>query len=241
MNVQVKGKKVAILVTNGFEQSEFTGPRDALTDAGVDISVVSLEHGEIQGMHHDKKANRFAVDKIVSEVKCADFDALLLPGGVMNPDVLRGDEQAVAFVRDFFTETKPVFAICHGPQVLITAGVVKGRTFRISTARCWKNWLKGSIDPVSPGLAAPHSKWAPQQGRGTACNAAGLYWGKHDVRRFQSILCYVASDDIYRSVGRLPCLESGRQSVCRGWLGKRQRSCVYIQGIGCQFRLSERA
>ncbi len=128
MNVQVKGKKVAILVTNGFEQSEFTGPRDALTDAGVDISVVSLEHGEIQGMHHDKKANRFAVDKIVSEVKCADFDALLLPGGVMNPDVLRGDEQAVAFVRDFFTETKPVFAICHGPQVLITAGVVKGRT-----------------------------------------------------------------------------------------------------------------
>lgn len=162
MNTQVEGKKVAILVTNGFEQSEFTGPRDALLGAGVSVTVVSLEKGEIQGMNHDKKADLFTVDKVVTDVAASDFDALMLPGGVMNPDALRGDENVVTFVRDFFKDAKPVFAICHGPQVLISAGVVKNRTLtsfktvRVDLENAGARWVDESV-VVDDGLVTSRS------------------------------------------------------------------------------------
>ncbi len=151
MNNQVEGKKVAILVTNGFEQVEFTKPRDALIEAGARVTVVSLDRGEIQGMHHDKPGDRFPVDVIVSKAKSADFDALLVPGGVMNPDALRGDDDAVSFVKDFFDDSKPVFTICHGPQVLITAKVVKGRsmtsykTVKTDLENAGAKWIDQSV------------------------------------------------------------------------------------------------
>ena len=154
---QVADKKVAILVTNGFEQVEFTEPRDALLEAGAKVTVVSLEPGEIQGMHHDKPADRFAVDQLVSEASGDDFDALLVPGGVMNPDALRADDNAVAFVREFFDASKPVFAICHGPQVLITADVVDGRemtsykTVRVDLENAGARWRDQSV-VVDQGL-----------------------------------------------------------------------------------------
>ena len=154
---QVTGKKVATLVTSGFEQVEFTEPRDALLAAGVEVTVVSLKPGEIQGMNHDKPADRFAVDQVVSEARSEDFDALLVPGGVMNPDALRGDEKAVAFVRAFFDASKPVFAICHGPQVLITADVVEGRdmtsykTVRVDLENAGARWMDKSV-VVDQGL-----------------------------------------------------------------------------------------
>lgn len=153
----VNGKKVAILVTNGFEQSEFTEPRQALLEAGVTVTVVSLESGEIQGMHHDRAGDRFPVDVTVAEASSSDYDALLLPGGVMNPDTLRGDEKAVAFAREFFHASKPVFAICHGPQLLITADVVKGRTMtsfktvRVDLENAGARWLDQPV-VVDKGL-----------------------------------------------------------------------------------------
>jgi len=122
------GKKVAFLATDGVEQVELTEPWDAVKGAGGTPVLVSLKAGEIQGMNHDDKGDRFPVDVVVADAKVSDFCALVLPGGVANPDRLRTDEQAVAFVRDFFEADKPVAAICHGPWVLVEAGVVKGRT-----------------------------------------------------------------------------------------------------------------
>ncbi len=121
------GKTVAILVTDGFEQVEFTSPKAALEAAGAATVVVSLKAGMIEGWNHFEKGDKFPVDKTVAQVRAEDFDALLLPGGVANPDQLRADAGAVAFVRDFFEQHKPVAAICHGPWTLIDAGVVRGR------------------------------------------------------------------------------------------------------------------
>ncbi|HDZ08471.1 type 1 glutamine amidotransferase domain-containing protein [Pseudohongiella sp.] len=128
MDTQLANKHVAILVADGFEQVEFQKPKDALREAGAKVTVVSLKPGEVQGMHHDKTGDRFAVHLTAVRAKSKDYDALMLPGGVMNPDALRNDESAVAFARDFVREAKPIFAICHGPQVLITADAVKGKT-----------------------------------------------------------------------------------------------------------------
>ncbi|HBX36573.1 MAG TPA: protease [Pseudohongiella sp.] len=156
-NEHVKGKKVAILVTNGFEQSEFTEPRQALEDAGAVTTVVSLDQGPIHGMHHHTLGDHFDVDKTISQVKCDDFDALLIPGGVTNPDALRGNDDAVAFARDFVKSGKPTFAICHGPQVLITAGVVKGhtmtsyKTVKIDLENAGAHWVDKSV-VVDEGL-----------------------------------------------------------------------------------------
>jgi deglycase len=121
-------KKVAILVADMFEQVELTEPRKALENAGATTEIVSLEEGEVQGFDHYNKADKFAVDRAVEEVSASDYDALLLPGGVGNPDTLRQDENAVAFVRGFFDQGKPVAAICHAPWTLVEAGVLRGRT-----------------------------------------------------------------------------------------------------------------
>ena len=125
---ELKGKKIAFLVAEMFEEVELTKPWKALEDAGTELTLFSLEDGEVQGFDHYDKAGSFKVDKTVEEVVASDFDNLVLPGGVGNPDNLRQDENAVRFVRDFFEQGKPVGAICHAPWTLIEAGVVRGRT-----------------------------------------------------------------------------------------------------------------
>jgi protease I len=124
---KLAGKKVAILAADMFERVELEEPRKALEDAGATTEVISIHDGEIQGFDHFDPANKVKVDKTVEEASPADYDALLVPGGVGNPDQLRGDENAVAFVRDMVEAKKPVAVICHGPWVLVEAGVVRGR------------------------------------------------------------------------------------------------------------------
>jgi len=121
-------KKVAILVADGFEQVEMTKPREALDEAGAETKIVSLKSGKIQGMNDADKGDRFDVDLTLDEARPAEFDALMIPGGLFNPDAVRSNEVALEFTRHFFQEGKPVAAICHGPQVLISAGLVRGRT-----------------------------------------------------------------------------------------------------------------
>ena len=123
----IKGKKVAILATNGFEQSELLEPQKALKAAGAEVHVVSPESGEIRGWDKTDWGQKVAVDRKLSEVKAEDYDALVLPGGQINPDLLRVEEKAVQLVKDFFQAKKPIAAICHGPWLLVEAGVLKGR------------------------------------------------------------------------------------------------------------------
>jgi deglycase len=125
---ELKGKKIAFLATDMVEQVELTGPWEALQKAGADLELVSIKEGKIQGFNHYDKADTFKVDKTVEEVSASDYDALVLPGGVGNPDTLRMDENAVQFVHEFFEQGKPVGAICHAPWMLIEAGVVRDRT-----------------------------------------------------------------------------------------------------------------
>jgi deglycase len=124
---KLDGKKVAILVTDGFEQVELTKPREALDQAGAETKIVSLKSGKIQGMNHADKGDKFDVDQTLDEARPEQFDALMIPGGLMNSDALRSNDDALEFTRHFFREGKPVAAICHGPWVLIDAGVVRGR------------------------------------------------------------------------------------------------------------------
>ena len=124
---ELNGKRVAILAADMFEQVELVEPRKALDRAGAKTELVSLEEGEIQGFNHYDKADTFRVDRTVEEASADDYDALLLPGGVGNPDNLRRDENAVRFVRDFFEQGKPIAAICHAPWTLVEAGIVRGR------------------------------------------------------------------------------------------------------------------
>jgi protease I len=123
------GRRVAILAARGVEQRELVEPRQAVTDAGAITELVSLEPGTIQATNHDiEPADKFDVDRVVSAVAASAYDALILPGGAVNPDTLRQDEAAVSFVRDFVDSGKPVAAICHAPWTLVEAGVVRGRT-----------------------------------------------------------------------------------------------------------------
>ena len=121
-------KKVAILATNGFEESELSSPKEAMEKEGFEVDIVSPESGSIKAWNEGNWSKEYKVDKKVSEVSAKDYNALVLPGGVINPDHLRTKEEALTFVRDFFKQKKPVAAICHGPWTLISAGVVKGRT-----------------------------------------------------------------------------------------------------------------
>ena len=123
----LNGKRVAILATDGVEQAELTEPRKALDDAGATTVVVSPKEGKIKAWQHGQWADEIPVDRKLSEASADDFDALLLPGGVMNPDRLRMDKQAVQFVKAFFQVGKPVAAICHGPWLLVEADVVRNR------------------------------------------------------------------------------------------------------------------
>ena len=124
----LNGKRIAFLVTDGFEQVELAEPWQAAESAGADVELVSIAGGEVQGMNHADMGDTFAVDRLVGEADASEYDALVLPGGVHNPDKLRMDEGAVGFVRSFFEQGKPVAAICHGPWTLVEADVVRGRT-----------------------------------------------------------------------------------------------------------------
>jgi protease I len=125
---ELQGRKIAFLATDGVEQIEYTDPRKAVEEAGATAHLVALEPGEIQGFNHLDRGDRFPVDKAVAEASADDYDGLVLPGGVANPDALRADKDAVQFVRSFFEAGKPVASICHGAWTLVEADVVRGRT-----------------------------------------------------------------------------------------------------------------
>ena len=124
----LSGRKVAFLATDGVEQVELTEPRKAVEAEGAETELISLDAGEIQGFEHLDKGQTFTADKAVADADASDYDGLVLPGGVANPDFLRSDEDAVRFVRAFCEQGKPVGAICHGPWTLVEADVVRDRT-----------------------------------------------------------------------------------------------------------------
>jgi protease I len=129
MGTELQGQRVAILATDGVERIELETPRRALDDAGATTTLLSIHDGEIQARNHDlDAAGTFTVDGLVADASVDDYDALVLPGGTVNPDKLRMDADAVGFVRAFVGAGKPVGAICHGPWTLVEAGVVRGRT-----------------------------------------------------------------------------------------------------------------
>ena len=128
MSSSLKGKKIAILATDGFEQSELMQPRQALEEAGAHTEVVSPNSGKIKGWDHKDWGESVKVDKTLDNVNAEEYDGLLLPGGVINPDRLRMDPKAVNFVQQFVTAGKTVGAICHGPWTLLEAGALKGKT-----------------------------------------------------------------------------------------------------------------
>ena len=127
MSKKLEGKRIAFLATDMVEQVELTEPWKAVRDEGAKVELVSLEEGKIQGFNHYDKADKFKVDRTVEEARADDYDALVIPGGVGNPDTMRTNENAVKLVRDFFEQGKPVGVICRGPWMLVEAGVVRGR------------------------------------------------------------------------------------------------------------------
>jgi protease I len=143
MNHTLENRKVAILVADGFEQIELTDPRKALDEAGAKTQIVSPMEGEVEGWNHFDKGDKFTVDVQLNNANASDFDALLLPGGVANPDQLRMNEKAVGFIKSFFDAGKPVAVICHGSWPLINAGVVKGRKIT--------SWPSVKLDLINAG------------------------------------------------------------------------------------------
>lgn len=150
-NHDLKGRKIAILATDGFEQAELTEPMENLKEAGATVEVLSTHDGKIKGWSKTNWGSTVKVDRLVNDARPGDYDALVLPGGVMNPDNLRTNKAAVSFVRDFAQSGKPVAAICHGPQTLIEAGVVKGHTMtswpslRTDLANAGANWVDREV------------------------------------------------------------------------------------------------
>jgi len=147
---QLKGKRVAALATHGFEQDELLKPRKALEDAGAKVDVVSLQRGTIRGWTHKDWGDEVHVDKTLDEAKPGDYDALLLTGGVMNPDQLRMDSRAVQFVKRFFDDGKPIAVICHGPWTMIEAAVVRDVTMT--------SWPAVKTDLINAG-----AKWVDKE------------------------------------------------------------------------------
>jgi protease I len=148
---QLSGKRVAFLATDGVEEVEYTEPRAAVEKAGGRVELVSIKDGEIQAVNHMDKAGTYKVERKVTDADPNDYDALVLPGGVANPDFLRMDADAVRFVRAFFEAGKPVAAICHGPWTLVEAGVVEGRTLtswpslRTDLANAGATWVDEEV------------------------------------------------------------------------------------------------
>lgn len=151
MATTLDGKRVAFLATDGVEEIEYTKPREAVETAGGQPELISIEAGEIQAFEHLDKSKTYPVDRTVADANPDDYDALVLPGGVANPDRLRTDPDAVRFVRAFFEAHKPVAVICHGPWTLIEAGVVEGRTLtswpslRTDLANAGATWVDEQV------------------------------------------------------------------------------------------------
>jgi protease I len=158
----LQGKKVAILVENGFERVELTDPRKALDEAGAETQIVSPVEGKVKAWEFTDWGEDYPVDVPLGQAKAQDFDALLLPGGVLNPDTLRTNQQAVAFVKDFFQAGKPVASICHGPWTLIEAAVVNGRqmtswpSLRTDLKNAGAKWVDQEV-VVDQGLVTSRS------------------------------------------------------------------------------------
>ena len=154
---ELQGKRIAFLATDMVEQVELTEPWKAVKEAGGQPELISLEEGEIQAFDHYDKADSFPVDKTVEEARADDYDALVIPGGVGNPDTMRMDENAVEFTRQFFEQGKPVGVICHGPWMLVEAGVVRGRkvtswpSLRTDIQNAGGNWVDQEV-VVDEGL-----------------------------------------------------------------------------------------
>ncbi len=159
MSNELTGKTIAFLAAEGVEQVELTEPWKAVEQAGATPELVSLESGEVQAFNHLDKADTFTVDKTVEEASASDYDGLVLPGGVANPDFLRSSDDAVAFVRAFFEQAKPVGVICHGPWTLVEADVVRGRTLtswpslRTDLRNAGANWVDEEVH-VDEGLTS---------------------------------------------------------------------------------------
>ena len=159
---KLSNKNIAILSENGFEESELFEPLNRLKEEGANVQIISCKSGSIKGMKDHEWSKEIAVDRTVEEVSADDFHGLLLPGGVINPDALRGNEKAVNFVRDFFQQGKPVAAICHGPQTLIDAEVVEGRTLTSYSSikkdliNAGANWVDEEV-VVDQGLVTSRS------------------------------------------------------------------------------------
>ncbi len=153
----LSSKKVAILATDGFEESELKSPKEALQNAGAQVHIISPKSGEIKSWAEGNWGKKYSVDKQLSEVSADDYNALVLPGGVINPDKLRDNSSAVSFVRDFFKAQKPVAAICHGPQILAEADVVNDRkltsysSIKTDLKNAGANWVDEEV-VVDQGL-----------------------------------------------------------------------------------------
>jgi protease I len=156
---ELQGKKIAFLAADGVEQVELTEPWKAVEETGGEPELLSIESGEIQAFNHLDHGDTFSVDREVAQADAADYDGLVLPGGVANPDFLRGNENAVGFVRGFFDQGKPVGVICHGPWTIVEAGVVKGRTItswptlRTDIQNAGGNWVDEEV-VVDAGLVS---------------------------------------------------------------------------------------
>ena len=154
---QLQGKRVAIVAADMVELVELVEPRKALEAAGAQTDLISLKPGKIQGFNHFDPADELEVDRAIEEADASEYDALMIPGGVGNPDQLRGDENVVSFVREFFDAGKPVAAICHGPWVLVEAGAVRGRkltswpTLQTDIRNAGGNWVDEQV-VVDQGL-----------------------------------------------------------------------------------------
>jgi protease I len=156
---ELQGKKIAFIATEGVEQAELTEPWKAVEDAGGQPELISIEDGEVQAWEHFDKGGTFKVDKTIEEAQVGDYDGLVLPGGVANPDQLRTDENVVSFIREFATSGKPIGVICHGPWTLIEAGVVEGRkltswpSLQTDLRNAGANWVDEEV-VVDQGLVS---------------------------------------------------------------------------------------
>ena len=189
MAQNIKGKKVAILTENGFEEIELTSPMNVLEQAGVEVHIISPQKEKVKAWNHDHWSLELQVDKVVGEANPEDYDMLVLPGGVLNPDKLRGNREAIAFAQHFIEQGKPLAAICHGPQTLIETGMLNGRTMtsyhsiKTDLVNAGVNWIdqevvvdNGIVTSRSPeDLEAFNKKNVGRIERGETCYNRSVY------------------------------------------------------------------
>ena len=189
---ELDGKRIAFLVANeGVEQVELTEPWKAVEQAGAQPELISLKKGKVQAFNHLDKGDTFDVDRTVGDADASDYDALVLPGGVANPDILRTDEQAVAFARAFFEQGKPVGVICHGPWTLVEADVVRGRTLaswpslKTDIRNAGGTWVGDQEVVVDEGLVS--SRWPDDLPAFNAKIVEEFAEGVHEGQRAQKV------------------------------------------------------